>query len=67
MEPVYRFLMVFTADAIPETARRRRSIAIEPMTCAPNAFRSGDGLIVLEPGESWSGSWGILRSLRPST
>jgi aldose 1-epimerase len=61
MEPVYRFLMVFTADAIPDTARRRRSIAIEPMTCAPNAFRSGDGLIVLQPGESWSGSWGILR------
>ena len=67
MEAVYRFLMVFTADAIPDAARRRRSIAIEPMTCAPNAFRSGDGLIVLQPGESWSGSWGILRSLRPST
>jgi aldose 1-epimerase len=60
-EPVYRFLMVFTPDAIPDVARRRRSIAIEPMTCAPNAFRSGDGLIVLEPGESWGGSWGILR------
>ena len=61
MEAVYRFLMVFTADGIPDRARRRRSIAIEPMTCAPNAFRSGDGLIVLQPGESWSGSWGILR------
>ena len=61
MEPVYRFLMVFTADGIPDAARRRRSVAIEPMTCAPNAFRSGDGLIVLQPGESWSGSWGILR------
>jgi len=60
MEPVYQFLMVFTPDAIPDVARRRRSIAIEPMTCAPNAFRSGDGLIVLEPGESWGGSWGIL-------
>jgi len=61
MEPVYRFLMVFTADTIPDTKRRRRGIAIEPMTCAPNAFRSGDGLIVLQPGESWGGSWGILR------
>ena len=60
MEPVYQFLMVFTPDAIPEVARRRRSIAIEPMTCAPNAFRSGDGLIVLQPGQSWSGTWGIL-------
>jgi len=60
MEPFYQFLMVFTPDAIPDAARRRRSIAIEPMTCDPNAFRSGDGLIVLEPGESWGGSWGIL-------
>lgn len=60
MEPVYEFLMVFTPDTIPDAARRRRSIAIEPMTCAPNAFRSGDGLIVLHPGESRSGSWGIL-------
>jgi aldose 1-epimerase len=53
--------MVYTPDAIPDRPRRRRSIAIEPMSCAPNAFRSGDGLIVLQPGESWSGSWGILR------
>ena len=61
MEAVYRFLMVYTPDAIPDRARRRRSLAIEPMSCAPNAFRSGDGLITLQPGESWSGSWGILR------
>lgn len=60
MEVVYQFLMVFTPDTIPDVARRRRSIAIEPMTCAPNAFRSGDGLIVLQPGASWSGTWGIL-------
>jgi len=61
MEPVYRFLMVYTPDAIPQASRRRRSIAIEPMTCAPNAFRSGDGLIVLQPGQSTSATWGILR------
>jgi aldose 1-epimerase len=60
MEPVYKFLMVFTPDAIPDRTRRRRSIAIEPMTCAPNAFRSGDGLITLQPGDSWSSRWGIL-------
>jgi len=61
MEPIYRFLMVYTPDTIPQTSRRRQSLAVEPMTCAPNAFRSGDGLIVLQPGESWSGTWGILR------
>jgi len=61
MEPPYRFLMVYTPDAIPDAPRRRRSLAIEPMTCAPNAFRSGDGLIVLQPGQSTSATWGILR------
>jgi aldose 1-epimerase len=61
MEPVYRFVMVYTPDTIPQVSRRRRSLAIEPMTCAPNAFRSRDGLVVLQPGESWTGSWGILR------
>jgi aldose 1-epimerase len=60
MAPPYRYLMVFTADAIPDAARRRRSIAIEPMTCAPNAFRSGDGLLVIEPGHSVTSRWGIL-------
>lgn len=61
MEPVYKFLMVYTADADPDGARRRRSIALEPMSCAPNAFRSGDGLTVLQPGDAWSARWGILR------
>ena len=28
------------------------------MTCAPNAFASGDGLIRLEPGESHTSVWG---------
>jgi aldose 1-epimerase len=59
MEPIYRFLMAYTPDTIPEASRRRRSLAVEPMTCAPNAFRSGDGLIVLQPGQSMSAAWGI--------
>ena len=29
------------------------------MSCAPNAFRSGDGLLRLAPGESTSMSWGV--------
>jgi aldose 1-epimerase len=51
------YLMVFTGDPLPDVARR--SVAVEPMTCAPNAFRSGAGLVVLEPGETHSGAWGI--------
>ncbi len=54
------YVMVFTGDPLPDVARR--SVAVEPMTCAPNAFRTGDGLVVLEPGETHSGSWGITPS-----
>jgi aldose 1-epimerase len=54
----FRYLMCFTGDTV-EPERRRRAVAIEPMTCPPDAFRSGKDLIVLEPGESWEGSWGL--------
>jgi len=53
----YPYLMVFTGDSLPGGGRR--SLAAEPMTCAPNAFRSGDGLIRLEPEQTHIGTWGI--------
>ena len=53
----YPYLMIFSGDSIPNF--NRRSLAIEPMTCPPNAFRSGDGLIRLEPGSSLMSTWGI--------
>jgi aldose 1-epimerase len=56
-DETYPYLMVFSGDGLPEGARR--SLAVEPMTCAPNAFRSGEGLIRLEPGQAHAGSWGI--------
>jgi aldose 1-epimerase len=53
----YGYLMVFTGDPLPDV--NRRSLAVEPMTCPPNAFRSGEALIRLEPGASFTSSWGI--------
>jgi aldose 1-epimerase len=53
----YGYLMLFTGDSRPDVARR--SLAVEPMTCPPNAFRSGESLIRLEPGDTATGSWGI--------
>jgi aldose 1-epimerase len=55
----YPYLMLFTGDPLPDV--RRRSLAIEPMTCPPNAFRTGDALIRLEPGHSFTSTWGIAR------
>ena len=53
----FPYLMVFSGDTLADAARR--SVAVEPMTCPPNAFRSGDDLVRLEPGASWTGTWGI--------
>lgn len=55
----YRYLMLFTGDPLADV--NRRSLAVEPMTCPPNAFRSGEALIRLEPGSSYTSSWGIDR------
>jgi aldose 1-epimerase len=53
----YPYLMLFTGDPLPDV--NRRALAVEPMTCPPNAFRTGDSLIRLSPGESTTGWWGI--------
>jgi aldose 1-epimerase len=53
----YPYLMVFTGDALPNV--NRRSLAVEPMSCPPNAFRTGDALVRLPPGASFTGTWGI--------
>jgi aldose 1-epimerase len=55
-DEAFRYLQVYTVDAL---TRQQPGIAVEPMTCAPNAFNSGDGLMVLNPGGGWTGSWGI--------
>jgi aldose 1-epimerase len=54
----FKYWQVFSGDTLHDE-RFRRSVAIEPMTCPPDAFRTGRDLIVLEPGETWTGSWGI--------
>jgi len=58
MDASHPYLMVFSGDTLPEP-ERRRGLAVEPMTCPPNAFRTGEALVRLEPGESFTGRWGI--------
>jgi aldose 1-epimerase len=58
LDRAYSYLMLFTGDTLAPAARRR-GLAAEPMTCAPNALASGAGLISLEPGETHRASWGI--------
>ena len=56
--PGYRWLQVFTGDPLGPDARRR-ALAIEPMTCPPNAFVTGIDLLTIEPGASATQQWGI--------
>ncbi|MFC7496348.1 MULTISPECIES: aldose 1-epimerase family protein [unclassified Nocardioides] len=59
VDAAFRYLMVYTADAVGRPDRRRRAVAVEPMTCPPDAFRTGIDLVDLAPGVGWSGSWGL--------
>jgi aldose 1-epimerase len=60
-DEAFGYWQVYTGDRL-RPPRTRRAVALEPMTAAPNAFRSGDGLLRLEPGESASGRWGVVLS-----
>ena len=50
------WLQIYTGDQFPE-GQHRRSIAVEPMTCPPNALADHVDLLVLDPGGEWSGTW----------
>ena len=55
-DDAWPWLQLFTGD-LPDI--RRRGLAVEPMTCPPNALATGEGLIRLEPGQAFEGTWGI--------
>jgi aldose 1-epimerase len=57
----YHWLQVFTGDPLGPD-RRRKALAIEPMTCPPNAFASGEDLLILGPGQVVTHAWGIQAS-----
>lgn len=58
LDESYGHLQLFTGDVVVES-RRRQGLAVEPMTCPPNAFATGESVIALAPGESTTGVWGI--------
>ena len=56
-DPDFKWVQVFTPDNFPGVGS---ALAIEPMTCPPDALNSGIDLITLAPGQSWSGRWGLI-------
>ncbi len=53
----FGWLQVFTA--IARDQKGVPGVAVEPMTCPADAFNSGDSVVVLDPGQEWTGTWGI--------
>jgi len=51
------FVQLFTGDTLSE--HRREGVAIEPYTCAPDAFNNGLGLARLAPGAFLRARWTI--------
>ncbi|HEU5037525.1 MAG TPA: aldose 1-epimerase family protein [Nocardioides sp.] len=62
VDETYSIVEIYTGDTL-SVGRRRRGLGVEPMTCPPNAFQSGDRVIRLEPQASTTSTWGAaLRS-----
>lgn len=59
MDDAFTHAMIFSGDTVHPESRRRQGLAIEPMTCPPNAFASGEGLRTLASGETFAAEWGI--------
>ena len=58
VDAAWPWLQVYTGDTLPP-GQRRRSVAVEPMTSPPNALADGADLVVLAPGDTWSGTWSL--------
>lgn len=63
MDRTFGYLVLYTGDTLGQDARQ--GIAVEPMTCATDAFNHPEwGLRVLRPGETMAGTWGV--AVRPA-
>lgn len=56
VDEAWPWLQVFTADTLP-AGEARRSVAIEPNSCPPNAFADGVDVTRLAAGAAWRGVW----------
>ncbi|MBP6686126.1 MAG: aldose 1-epimerase family protein [Leucobacter sp.] len=52
------WVQVHTADQ-PNRQLNRLGLAVEPMTCPPAAFQSGEDVLIIDPGAAASASWTI--------
>ncbi|WP_043441985.1 aldose 1-epimerase family protein [Arthrobacter sp. L77] len=53
------WVQIHTADLPLKPESTRLGLAVEPMTCPPDAFNTGEDLIVLDPGATHRTGWTI--------
>lgn len=53
------WLMIYTTEEFNWADGRTKAVAIEPQTCAADAFNSGEGLVILQPSERFEYLWGV--------
>jgi aldose 1-epimerase len=58
--PRLRWVQLYTSD-LPGEPADRSALAVEPMTCPPDALNSGLDLEVLQPGGSMTVDWRLRR------
>lgn len=59
MDGAAKAWQVCTGDGLNPPEIRRTGVAIEPMSCIADAFRTGDDLVVLKPGDTHRIVWGM--------
>ncbi|WP_158507088.1 aldose 1-epimerase family protein [Subtercola sp. Z020] len=63
-DEAFGHIVICTTDVfLDENRELVDAIALEPQTAAVNALNTGIGLTWLQPGESWSATWGVTASL----
>ncbi len=58
LDAAHQYVQIYSGDTLPDVNRRRRSLAIEPYTCAADAFNNGFGVRTIKPGDVFPGNLG---------
>ena len=58
-EDIFKHTVIYTTDEFATESGVISAVAIEPSTSEVNAFNSKQDLLLLEPNQTRSGSWGI--------
>ncbi|MHB8264127.1 MAG: aldose 1-epimerase family protein [Acidimicrobiales bacterium] len=59
MDHSFKYVQLYTADDVTMGEDAGKLLAVEPMTCSPNAFQSQTDVVEILPGTSWRALWGI--------